>query len=100
MLRAAGAVEADRGRGFRDGFLVGRQHDVVDARALQVDRRSEEHPSELQSLMRTSYAVFCLNKTKINTSNIISIPIMSFQSQIYHSQILTHMITYHFLLYH
>src|SRR3546814_8311551 len=27
-------------------------------------RRSEEHTSELQSLMRTSYAVFCLNKTK------------------------------------
>src|SRR3546814_3377099 len=25
--------------------------------------RSEEHTSELQSLMRTSYAVFCLNKT-------------------------------------
>src|SRR3546814_7856911 len=25
-------------------------------------RRSEEHPSELQSLMRTSYAVFCLKK--------------------------------------
>src|SRR3546814_5512360 len=24
--------------------------------------RSEEHTSELQSLMRTSYAVFCLNK--------------------------------------
>src|SRR3546814_6554109 len=33
-------------------------------------RRSEEHTSELQSLMRISYAVFCLkkkNKTKINT---------------------------------
>src|SRR3546814_7094147 len=28
--------------------------------------RSEEHTSELQSLMRTSYAVFCLNK-QINT---------------------------------
>src|SRR3546814_2969197 len=27
--------------------------------------RSEEHTSELQSLMRNSYAVFCLNKTKI-----------------------------------
>src|SRR3546814_9234664 len=27
--------------------------------------RSEEHTSELQSLMRISYAVFCLNKTKI-----------------------------------
>src|SRR3546814_6138768 len=28
--------------------------------------RSEEHTSELQSLMRSSYAVFCLKKTKIN----------------------------------
>src|SRR3546814_3483188 len=27
--------------------------------------RSEEHTSELQSLMRISYAVFCLNKKKI-----------------------------------
>src|SRR3546814_6928583 len=29
------------------------------------DKRSEEHTSELQSLMRISYAVFCLKKTKI-----------------------------------
>src|SRR3546814_2819683 len=29
--------------------------------------RSEEHTSELQSLMRTSYAVFCLKKKKNNT---------------------------------
>src|SRR3546814_5517067 len=28
--------------------------------------RSEEHTSELQSLMRISYAVFCLKKKKIN----------------------------------
>src|SRR3546814_9274483 len=28
------------------------------------DRRSEEHTSEIQSLMRTSYAVFCLKKKK------------------------------------
>src|SRR3546814_6829112 len=28
------------------------------------DLRSEEHTSELQSLMRISYAVFCLNKKK------------------------------------
>src|SRR3546814_6679843 len=27
-------------------------------------RRSEEHTSELQSLLRTSYAVFCLEQTK------------------------------------
>src|SRR3546814_3375364 len=34
--------------------------------------RSEEHTSELQSLMRTSYAVFCLKKktTQIETTNI------------------------------
>src|SRR3546814_7023879 len=31
-------------------------------RALRVDDRSDEHTSELQSLMRTSYAVFCLKK--------------------------------------
>src|SRR3546814_5160780 len=29
--------------------------------------RSEEHTSELQSLMRISYAVFCLKKNKITT---------------------------------
>src|SRR3546814_4012437 len=29
-------------------------------------RRSEEHTSELQSLMRISYAVFCLKKKKIH----------------------------------
>src|SRR3546814_10216060 len=31
--------------------------------------RSEEHTSELQSLMRISYAVFCLNKKKNNTKH-------------------------------
>src|SRR3546814_7110947 len=30
---------------------------------LRLNRRSEEHTSELQSLMRISYAVFCLKKT-------------------------------------
>src|SRR3546814_7238842 len=32
-------------------------------------RRSEEHTSELQSLMRISYAVFCLNKKKNYTKH-------------------------------
>src|SRR3546814_16093917 len=31
--------------------------------------RSEEHTSELQSLMRISYAVFCLKKKKHNITN-------------------------------
>src|SRR3546814_16833082 len=42
------------------------------ARAVDVDeqsrRRSEEHTSELQSLMRISYAVFCLKKKSIKQS--------------------------------
>src|SRR3546814_1060355 len=36
--------------------------------ALAAHRRSEEHTSELQSLMRISYAVFCLKKKKIITN--------------------------------
>src|SRR3546814_2439000 len=43
--------------------LVGK-HDV----GVQIDyQRSEEHTSELQSLMRISYAVFCLKKKTIQT---------------------------------
>src|SRR3546814_4003613 len=34
-----------------------------------VDERSEEHTSELQSLMRISYAVFCLKKKQIMNKN-------------------------------
>src|SRR3546814_8396759 len=48
-----------------------RRAELVDHDAVvddQVDRdqrvRSEEHTSELQSLMRISYAVFCLKKNK------------------------------------
>src|SRR3546814_4131236 len=35
--------------------------------ALPIPFRSEEHTSELQSLMRISYAVFCLNKQSYKT---------------------------------
>src|SRR3546814_1197714 len=34
---------------------------------VESSNRSEEHTSELQSLMRISYAVFCLKKTKHTT---------------------------------
>src|SRR3546814_3992295 len=37
----------------------------IDSHASIYDGRSEEHTSELQSLMRISYAVFCLKKKKI-----------------------------------
>src|SRR3546814_1046234 len=36
--------------------------------------RSEEHTSELQSLMRISYAVFCLKKTKPDTLHTTTPP--------------------------
>src|SRR3546814_6795718 len=38
-------------------------------RFLNINNRSEEHTSELQSLMRISYAVFCLKKKKQNKLN-------------------------------
>src|SRR3546814_4654656 len=41
--------------------------------AEQQRRRSEEHTSELQSLMRISYAVFCLKKNKESHVNSILI---------------------------
>src|SRR3546814_4258609 len=43
-----------------DSAAVGRLMAFID--------RSEEHTSELQSLMRISYAVFCLTKKKQTTS--------------------------------
>src|SRR3546814_10542539 len=56
----AGPEEAvDRvvlGRHVLDGDAVGQDPDAV------LELRSEEHTSELQSLMRISYAVFCLKK--------------------------------------
>src|SRR3546814_9783579 len=46
------------------------QHRAAPQSHLQNDRRSEEHTSERQSLMRISYAVFCLKK-KITTDHAI-----------------------------
>src|SRR3546814_3253912 len=41
------------------------------ARARRPIMRSEEHTSELQSLMRISYAVFCLKKKKQTNKNVL-----------------------------
>src|SRR3546814_7825890 len=59
----AGAVVAQPWPGRAVRF---RLPDPVDCRREKPRRRSEEHTSELQSLMRTSYAVFCLKKKKNN----------------------------------
>src|SRR3546814_4707506 len=66
-------VPAKRARGGREGrklgllggaFGIGRQpaHAIIVADHDLKAARSEEHTSELQSLMRISYAVFCLKK--------------------------------------
>src|SRR3546814_1548461 len=51
-----------------EGGPVGRRFQVCDdirlLAAVADQGRSEEHTSELQSLMRNSYAVFCLKKKK------------------------------------
>src|SRR3546814_10514801 len=57
-MRGVGAVIG--GRGPQEG------RGVIDAGDYLLIGRSEEHTSELQSLMRISYAVFCLKK-KTNT---------------------------------
>src|SRR3546814_7909764 len=80
---AADAKAAALADGVVDDALVAAQHAAVEVHdlagigrartqllhhrgigALRHEARSEEHTSELQSLMRISYAVFCLKKTK------------------------------------
>src|SRR3546814_12492721 len=59
----------DPGHGGAQGIIATAHMQVhVIARGLQ---RSEEHTSELQSLMRISYAVFCLKKKNNTITNII-----------------------------
>src|SRR3546814_9241523 len=62
--REVDAVAADRQRADDQPHRGRHRHPGHDARF----GRSEEHTSELQSLMRISYAVFCLKK-KTNTTN-------------------------------
>src|SRR3546814_5103650 len=44
----------------------------LDRRCMQRRRRSEAHTSELQSLMRTSYDVFCLTQKNHHTHRILT----------------------------
>src|SRR3546814_2055788 len=64
--------ESESERGV--GSLLGVQPQVRELCRLVVvgrDDRSEEHTSELQSLMRISYAVFCLKKKKQKKNRIL-----------------------------
>src|SRR3546814_3557731 len=77
---AAPPIETNvfRGRLFwlgREPLVEGARYQLrlgslaTEATVQQVERRSEEHTSELQSLMRISYAVFCLKKKQKNKTN-------------------------------
>src|SRR3546814_2660840 len=71
--QAAGAVDHQRAGQLAGVRLAGQvgfgiaQHVAEKGADVITRSRSEEHTSELQSLMRISYAVFCLKK-KNNTS--------------------------------
>src|SRR3546814_690132 len=90
MVVDAGAVPACQGKDERGDGKDARQHQherrqlvqhendaegrwpvtqQIDVRRAVEAGRSEEHTSELQSLMRTSYAVFCLKKKKTTDKN-------------------------------
>src|SRR3546814_6157013 len=57
------AMEAAKFDSVRGAFKFGPNHFPIH-NVYQQEARSEEHTSELQSLMRISYAVFCLKKKK------------------------------------
>src|SRR3546814_965225 len=61
---ALGARACLLGRAYLYGLAAGGRAGVE--HAVGIIRRSEEHTSELQSLMRISYAVFCLKIKKDN----------------------------------
>src|SRR3546814_10200603 len=65
---------AKPGKASMATIMISSSADLVKAVKSATDgdviQRSEEHTSELQSLMRISYAVFCLNKKTTNTNNL------------------------------
>src|SRR3546814_5956299 len=75
LFRSVAQIRPEPGRAIRDRLGDARgnpgrpvQGDRLEASACRVPR-SEEHTSELQSLMRISYAVFCLKKKQQRNSN-------------------------------
>src|SRR3546814_8409433 len=65
IVDRAGAAPLETDHELRDDAGIVEIEDRLERiahRAIPHVIRSEEHTSELQSLMRTSYAVFCLNK--------------------------------------
>src|SRR3546814_2803758 len=67
LMWLLGATTEKQRKALADYFaptIVQTKQDTAGSTGLFGGERSEEHTSELQSLMRTSYAVFCLKKKK------------------------------------
>src|SRR3546814_7445329 len=66
IFREVKALAATQGSSLKEFVLRAIEKEVARLRQNEKRRppRSEEHTSELQSLMRISYAVFCLKKKK------------------------------------
>src|SRR3546814_5223061 len=61
------------GKDAESGWRIGRAEGGEADRGGHLSDRSEEHTSELQSLMRISYAVFCLKKKKKQNNRVIQV---------------------------
>src|SRR3546814_2021883 len=81
LVKTAPTARDDRGISGKESIVPHRSRtepfdavlvSALDSAGLAVIIRSEEHTSELQSLMRISYAVFCLKKKKniLHNNNI------------------------------
>src|SRR3546814_8490321 len=66
LAKGDGAAVAD---GDGEAFLYRHLRRAAVRLGDRGGERSEEHTSELQSLMRTSYAVFCLKKKTMHTQS-------------------------------
>src|SRR3546814_10092341 len=75
LTEASVQGKIDTLNGLKENVIVGRLIPAGTGAAMSrlrvtANSRSEEHTSELQSLMRISYAVFCLKKKKIEQPQI------------------------------
>src|SRR3546814_7514387 len=63
MIMRGHILEVDHGDAYNNAVATCTERTIISHRDIFA-ARSEEHTSELQSLMRISYAVFCLKKKK------------------------------------
>src|SRR3546814_3753626 len=88
--QAPAVVDQEGGQGALSGTRRARQDErqavPFDRRGVddEIPVRSEEHTSELQSLMRISYAVFCLKKKKQDYKRTRTIPNINHRMIHYH----------------